>query len=623
MTLSVHRHGPYTDVVAATDRLRTSRLDYESPEVPQPPPVRARRQRRSRFRRAQLRKQRPWIPSKSSGSLRSSSRPSPPRGSSHRRRCRRRPSRCCDAATTSCWPRGRAPGRSWRGARLSWSASTWRPTRPQALVLTATAEARSSVWRSRSSDWRAATGHTVAALGVPVGPARTRPVPLRHACVDVLRRGPRRRGATSTPSEPLVVDQADRVGAPGRPRHGGGGPGLPAAGRPAGRDVAPGHRRASTTSSSGTRVGRSAVPQPAAAADAASSSPDRGHLKYRVVGEPKDEGILDIVAEILADDARHVLLYCRSEDRAADVGDYLTLHGFAAGAPGDASVPGVAGRAGAGEPGRGGGGRGRGGPQLRRARRTRFPGPPPRPQGGGRRARPSPGDGAPEGRGPTHGLQGQAVPAAPAACQDEASALPRADRPGHRERGRRRPTCCCWSPSSSGTTRPRWRPQQQRCCAGSAAASHPQPAPSERTPGRPRRSDGLGEALPERRRAGRPHAPRICWAPSPERPASRGRRWARSTSARATRWSRCRSPWPRKVIDGPQRHHDPWTGGARRLRSPARARRPGPGVARRVAADLTAHRRALSQHLKTRRGRVAEATRPLRPPARISPRPAA
>ena len=29
VTLSVHRHGPYTDVIASTDRLRTSRLDYE------------------------------------------------------------------------------------------------------------------------------------------------------------------------------------------------------------------------------------------------------------------------------------------------------------------------------------------------------------------------------------------------------------------------------------------------------------------------------------------------------------------------------------------------------------------------------------------------------------------
>lgn len=27
--LSAHRHGPYTDVTASTDRLRTSRMDYE------------------------------------------------------------------------------------------------------------------------------------------------------------------------------------------------------------------------------------------------------------------------------------------------------------------------------------------------------------------------------------------------------------------------------------------------------------------------------------------------------------------------------------------------------------------------------------------------------------------
>lgn len=29
VTLSVHRHGPYTQVTATTDQLRTSRLDYE------------------------------------------------------------------------------------------------------------------------------------------------------------------------------------------------------------------------------------------------------------------------------------------------------------------------------------------------------------------------------------------------------------------------------------------------------------------------------------------------------------------------------------------------------------------------------------------------------------------
>ena len=29
VTLTAHRHGPYTDVVAQTDQLRTSRMDYE------------------------------------------------------------------------------------------------------------------------------------------------------------------------------------------------------------------------------------------------------------------------------------------------------------------------------------------------------------------------------------------------------------------------------------------------------------------------------------------------------------------------------------------------------------------------------------------------------------------
>lgn len=29
LKLEAHRHGPYTSVVASTDRLRTSRLDYE------------------------------------------------------------------------------------------------------------------------------------------------------------------------------------------------------------------------------------------------------------------------------------------------------------------------------------------------------------------------------------------------------------------------------------------------------------------------------------------------------------------------------------------------------------------------------------------------------------------
>ncbi len=30
VTVTAHRHGPYTDVVASTDGLRTSRIDYET-----------------------------------------------------------------------------------------------------------------------------------------------------------------------------------------------------------------------------------------------------------------------------------------------------------------------------------------------------------------------------------------------------------------------------------------------------------------------------------------------------------------------------------------------------------------------------------------------------------------
>jgi len=65
----------------------------------------------------------------------------------------------------------------------------------------------------------------------------------------------------------------------------------------------------------------------------------RGALRYRIVSEPKDEGVLATVAMLLEDDVRHVLVYCRTEDRAADLGDYLTLHGFGAGAPGDPELP--------------------------------------------------------------------------------------------------------------------------------------------------------------------------------------------------------------------------------------------------------------------------------------------
>lgn len=67
--------------------------------------------------------------------------------------------------------------------------------------------------------------------------------------------------------------------------------------------------------------------------------PDRGVLGYTVASTNKAEDLLHLVSGALAEDFRHVLVFFRSEDGAADMGDYLTLRGFVAGAPGDTSVP--------------------------------------------------------------------------------------------------------------------------------------------------------------------------------------------------------------------------------------------------------------------------------------------
>jgi ATP-dependent RNA helicase DeaD len=68
-------------------------------------------------------------------------------------------------------------------------------------------------------------------------------------------------------------------------------------------------------------------------------TPPRGAVRYRVVHGPAESGLAGLVAELFEGGARHVLVFCRSEDRAADVGDRLTLRGFAAGAPGDTAAP--------------------------------------------------------------------------------------------------------------------------------------------------------------------------------------------------------------------------------------------------------------------------------------------
>ena len=66
--------------------------------------------------------------------------------------------------------------------------------------------------------------------------------------------------------------------------------------------------------------------------------PVRGVVLYRI-SRKDDADIVRTVADILEEGARHVLVHCRSDDHAADVGDLLSLHGFLAGAPGDPSTP--------------------------------------------------------------------------------------------------------------------------------------------------------------------------------------------------------------------------------------------------------------------------------------------
>lgn len=70
-----------------------------------------------------------------------------------------------------------------------------------------------------------------------------------------------------------------------------------------------------------------------------STTPSRGSVRYRVVTEPVDERLAELVGQLFEQGARHVLIFCRSEDRAADIGDRLTVRGFVAGAPGDPDAP--------------------------------------------------------------------------------------------------------------------------------------------------------------------------------------------------------------------------------------------------------------------------------------------
>jgi ATP-dependent RNA helicase DeaD len=84
-----------------------------------------------------------------------------------------------------------------------------------------------------------------------------------------------------------------------------------------------------------------AVHLPPKAAQANGEEPPlhRGEVLYKVVSEEKEPELLQAMESAFGSGARHALLFFGTEDQAADVGDFLTLHGYLAGAMGDPEVP--------------------------------------------------------------------------------------------------------------------------------------------------------------------------------------------------------------------------------------------------------------------------------------------
>lgn len=62
-------------------------------------------------------------------------------------------------------------------------------------------------------------------------------------------------------------------------------------------------------------------------------------LNLVVVDGDRSEAVLALAAALLAEPVRHLLVFTASADQAADLGDFLALHGYVSGAPGDEAAP--------------------------------------------------------------------------------------------------------------------------------------------------------------------------------------------------------------------------------------------------------------------------------------------
>lgn len=83
---------------------------------------------------------------------------------------------------------------------------------------------------------------------------------------------------------------------------------------------------------------RKAVHVPPRAAEGAESPTYRGEVQALEFDGSREEAALRAVAHLL-EQARHVMVFARNEDVAADLGDFLGLRGYRAGRPGDTDMP--------------------------------------------------------------------------------------------------------------------------------------------------------------------------------------------------------------------------------------------------------------------------------------------
>jgi ATP-dependent RNA helicase DeaD len=205
---------------------------------------------------------------------------------------------------------------------------------PAAVVLTPTRDAARRLAESLGR-LAAVTGHGVAALGSPwVLPERAH---ILFATPADLRRRVDANQVELSSVQALVVDGASAMEALGALEH-----------VESLLEALPGDAQrvvvalpmTPVVEDLATRRLRRLVHVPTRPTGQAEASPHRGTLRYRTVDEPKEDDVLALVAELLDEgECRHAALFVRSDDRAADLGDFLTLHGYRAGAPGDGDVP--------------------------------------------------------------------------------------------------------------------------------------------------------------------------------------------------------------------------------------------------------------------------------------------